>query len=397
MQTRVLSYTNEAELAAFMQEQGVTPAGIKLMSPKAQLRTIFLSSLSTYAALILKQEALSIGADLACPKDTLCLKKKVNCVLIVSDKQILRLLPKLQMQSPQLQKIAQDINNVLANDQKQSWNWKTASKNLKINKTLVMGIVNATDDSFSGDGVYCAENSFEDKINQMVIDGVDIFDVGGESTRPFAPKISKKQEIERVIPVIKYIKKNYPKIAISIDTYKAQVARQAIDAGATIINDISGLRSKAMRELVAESGAGVCIMHMQGTPQNMQKDPKYDDVISETYDYFQKQMDLAEKAGIDKQQIVLDVGIGFGKRLEDNLKLIKYHQTFKSLGRPLLLGVSRKSFIGSVLNEKEAQNRVLGSSITHAWGIDNGASILRVHDIKETKQTIAMYKAIVNA
>lgn len=385
------------DLATFMQKQGVTNAGVRLMLPKAKQNVFFLSSLSTYAAIIIKQEALSVGAELACPKSTLVSKKKVNCILIATDKHLQCLLPKLDMQSVSLQTIAKEIRIIIDNENKQNWLWKTADKTIKINRPLVMGIVNATDDSFSGDGIYSEKVRFEDKLDQMVFDGVDIFDVGGESTRPFAPKISKKKETERVIPVINYITKKYPKIPISIDTYKADVAERAIEAGATIVNDISGLRSKAMRELVAATGAGVCIMHMQGTPQNMQKNPKYDDVVAEVYSYLKKQIGLAMCSGISKDQIVLDVGIGFGKKHSDNLKLLKHHRNFKGLGQPLLLGVSRKSFVGNILNEKNAEKRVHGTSVAHAIGLGNGASLLRVHDIKEAKQTIAMHEAIINA
>lgn len=393
---RVLPKLNQKELAAFMQQQGVTGSGIKLMCPKASQRLIFLPGISNYAALILKQEALSVGAELACPKDTLVSKKRVNCILIANDKHIERLLLKLKMQSPQLQKIAQDLKLQIDNVDRQRWTWKIKASKLKIDHPLIMGIVNATDDSFSGDGILSDELCLENKLESMVKDGVDIFDVGGESTRPFAPKISKKKELERVLPVIKFIKKNYPKIPISIDSYKAEVAEAALELGASIINDVSGLRSKAMREVAAKSGAGVCIMHMKGSPRNMQKDPHYDDVVSETYEYLAQQIDKSLDAGLIEEQIVLDVGIGFGKRLEDNLKLIKEHQSFKSLGRPMLLGVSRKSFIGTVIDESEPQNRVLGTAIAQAWGLANGASILRVHDVKEAKQTIAMQQAIIN-
>lgn len=394
MHLRLLPHMIGAELDAFMKKQGVTGAGIQLMAPKAQVRTYFLSSISTYAALILKQEALSLGADLACPKETLCSKKKVNCVLIASDKHLLRLIPKLKTQSPQLQKIAKAIVEVLEHYQRENWCWKLGDKEIVLDEPKVMGIINATDDSFSGDGIYAQGKGLEEKISSMIAQGVDILDVGGESTRPFAPKISKKKEIERVIPVIDYIRKNYPRIPISIDTYKVEVAKEAISAGACIVNDVSGLRAKAMRELVAQTGVGACIMHMKGTPRNMQKDPYYDDVVMEVYNYFLKQIDRALEAGIEERQLVLDVGIGFGKRVEDNLSLIKEHKTFKSLGRPMLLGVSRKSFVGAVLDEPEPEKRVLGSSIVHAWGLSNGASILRVHDVKEAKQTIAMQYAI---
>lgn len=394
MHLRLLSHMQDLELAEFMKKHGVTSTGVQLMTPKAQIRTIFLSAMTTYAALILKQEALSVGADLACPKDTLCSKKKVSCVLIASDKHLSRLIAKLKMQSQQLQNIATAIADAIYAFDCESWKWKLKDKTIELNEPMIMGIINATDDSFSGDGIFATETALEQKISAMVADGVDIFDVGGESTRPFAPKISKKKEIERVVPVIEFIKKKYPKIPISIDTYKADVAKESILAGASIVNDVSGLRSKTMRSVVAETGAGICIMHMKGTPVNMQKEPHYDDVVADVYDYFAKQMALAQDAGISKQQIVLDVGIGFGKRLEDNLKLIKEHKTFKSLGRPMLLGVSRKSFIGAVLDEDDPQKRILGSSIAHAWGVSNGASILRVHDVKEARQTIKMQNAI---
>lgn len=384
-----------------MSRLGVTSAGIDLMEPKADQKVVLLSSISSYAALILKQELLSIGGDLATPKETLLGKSEVSCLLIANLRQLEKLYVKLSMQSKSLQDIALAIKTSLHNFSKTNYVLKACDRKIEINRTLIMGVFNATPDSFSGDGLYGADSiDFKglvvSKAKQMLEAGADFFDVGGESTKPFADKITTIDELNRVIPVVKVLHKEFPQVPISIDTYKSEVASAAIEAGACIVNDISGLVDKKMIDVVKDSGAAICIMHMLGNPQTMQISPSYEDVVNEVYDFLSAKIDMAISNGVRPEQIILDVGIGFGKRFKDNLALIKYHKTFKSLGFPLLLGVSRKSFIGTALNKDLTSERVLGTSIVNALGIQNGASILRVHDIEEAKQTINMTSAIID-
>jgi dihydropteroate synthase len=258
-------------------------------------------------------------------------------------------------------------------------------------RTYVMGILNVTPDSFSDGGRYFTLDLALEHALKMIEDGADIIDVGGESTRPGSDPVPIEEELRRVIPVIKELAKR-TKVPISIDTYKSEVARQALDNGALIVNDISGLRfDEKMAEVVAEYKASVVLMHIKGTPKTMQQNPEYKDVISEIYSYLSESVDLALSAGI--KQIIVDPGIGFGKRLIDNLEIIRRLREFKSLGYPILIGVSRKSFIGNILNLPVDQ-RLEGTAGAVAISVWNGANIVRVHDVKEMVRVVRIVDAI---
>ncbi len=270
--------------------------------------------------------------------------------------------------------------------------YKFGSKEFDFSKrTYVMGILNVTPDSFSDGGRYFSLDSAVEHAMKMVEDGANIIDVGGESTRPGSEPIPLEEELRRVIPVIKEIVKRVD-IPVSIDTYKSEVARQALDSGALIVNDISGLRfDEKMADVVANYKASVVIMHIKGTPKTMQQNPEYDDVISEIYDYLSGSVEIARRSGIE--QIIIDPGIGFGKRSIDNLEIIRRLREFKSLGYPVLIGVSRKSFIGNILNLPVDQ-RLEGTAGAVAISVWNGANIVRVHDVKEMLRVIKIVDAI---
>lgn len=260
-------------------------------------------------------------------------------------------------------------------------------------RPLVMGILNITPDSFFDGGRY---NNTEHAIKhafEMIEEGADIIDVGGESTRPFSKPVPLKDELERVIPVIEEIRSKSD-IFISIDTYKARVAEEAFHAGADIINDISGLGfDKDMAKTAARLGAYVVIMHIKGTPEDMQTNPGYEDVIEEIKGYFKDRIDFALSSGIQREKIILDPGIGFGKRVEDNLKIIKELRGFKEFDLPILIGTSMKSFIGHV-TESELQERVEGTLASIALSVWNGADIVRVHDVKKAIKVIKLVHAV---
>ncbi|MCS7228534.1 MAG: dihydropteroate synthase [Candidatus Kryptonium sp.] len=258
-------------------------------------------------------------------------------------------------------------------------------------RTYIMGVLNVTPDSFSDGGKYFTVDSALAHAMKMIEDGADIIDIGGESTRPGSEPVSVEEELRRVIPVIKEIVKRSD-IPISIDTYKAEVARQALDNGAVIVNDISGLKfDEKMAEVVSSYKASVIVMHIKGTPKTMQQNPYYDDVISEIYDYLNESVKIAKSAGIE--QIIVDPGIGFGKRLVDNLEIIRRLREFKSLGYPVLIGVSRKSFIGHILN-LPVDERLEGTAGAVAISVWNGANIVRVHDVKEMARVVKIVDAI---
>ncbi|HCW77448.1 MAG TPA: dihydropteroate synthase [Candidatus Marinimicrobia bacterium] len=254
-----------------------------------------------------------------------------------------------------------------------------------------MGILNVTPDSFSDGGQFINTEIAIEYARQMVADGARIIDIGGESTRPGSMRIDQNTELDRVIPVIEVVSK-WEDVLVSVDTYKSQVAAAAIEAGAHIVNDISGGRlDPNMLSLIAGSGSGFVMMHMQGLPETMQQNPVYDDVINAIYVYFQEGIKNAVSAGVKIDQIILDPGIGFGKTLEHNLTIIKRLNEFESLGRPLLMGVSRKSFIDKI-SPATVQQRLPGSLVAGMKSIDTGARILRVHDVAETMQALKIYE-----
>ncbi|HOJ70353.1 MAG TPA: dihydropteroate synthase [Syntrophorhabdaceae bacterium] len=263
-------------------------------------------------------------------------------------------------------------------------------------RPLLMGILNVTPDSFFDGGQYL---NIEDALRhamRMVEDGADIIDVGGESTRPFSDPVDAHEELKRVIPVIEAIRSRSD-VIISIDTYKSEVAEKACDAGAEIVNDISGLGFDSnMADTIARMGAYVVIMHIKGTPRDMQTNPYYDDVVSEIKGYFQERIALAESKGIKRDKIILDPGIGFGKRVEDNLRIIKGLGSFKDLGMPILIGTSMKSFIGKV-TETELDERTEGTLASIAISVWNGADIVRVHDIKKANKVLKLVDAVMKS
>ena len=261
-------------------------------------------------------------------------------------------------------------------------------------RTHIMGILNVTPDSFSDGGEYFDTNRAVERGIQMAEEGADIIDIGAESTRPGAEPIAMDEELARLLPVLEQLLKTTD-VPISVDTYKSRVAEAALHAGAHIINDISGLRfDPAMKDVVARFDAPVIIMHIKGEPKNMQIDPYYEDVMIEISDYLAESIRMASLAGIKKENIVVDPGIGFGKRLEDNYEIIRRLSELKRLGCPILIGPSRKSFLGKILNLPPAE-RLEGTMAAVAIGIQNGADIVRVHDVKAVSRVCQIADLIV--
>ena len=256
-----------------------------------------------------------------------------------------------------------------------------------------MGILNVTPDSFSDGGRFINDQAIETQVDKMIAAGADIIDVGGESSRPFAEPVSIEDELARVLPAIRSIRQRST-ISISIDTTKAEVARKALDEGANIINDISALRfDQNMISLVRESAAPVIIMHMQGTPSDMQVDPYYDDVVVEIKDFFRERLTWAAENGVPEKRFILDPGIGFGKTVEHNLSILRRVSEFFGLGCPVLIGHSRKAFIGKLLGA-EVDNRDVATAAVSALCATKGVSILRVHDVAKTVEAVRMAEAI---
>ncbi len=266
---------------------------------------------------------------------------------------------------------------------------------LALSRPRLMGILNVTPDSFSDGGQFLAGDAALVQGRMMAGAGAEVIDIGGESTRPGAVEVPVDEETARTAPVIAALREGGISTAISIDTRKAAVAEAALAAGANVVNDVSAFGyDPRLRDVVVQSGAPVCLMHAQGTPQTMQNDPYYEDVLLDVYDYLLSKRDAALAAGIPLARIMLDPGIGFGKTLAHNLTLIRGLSLFHGLGCPILLGVSRKKFIGTIGGEAEASRRAPGSVALALAGVAQGAQVLRVHDVWETRQALALWRSV---
>ncbi len=258
---------------------------------------------------------------------------------------------------------------------------------------IVMGVLNVTPDSFSDGGKYNIVSKAMDRIHRMLEEGATIIDVGGESTRPNADPVSEEEELRRVIPIFKEAMEHFPGAVYSVDTTKLRVARQALDLGVHIVNDVSGLEKEPkFAELCAEFDATYVLMHSQGDPKTMQQNPTYHQVVDEIESFFDQKVQVLQDAGVD--DIILDPGVGFGKKLEHNLNLIAHLDTFTKKPFPVLVGASRKSMIGQILDGCPPEERLTGTIATHYHALIKGAKILRVHDVKEANDSIRIFNAI---
>jgi dihydropteroate synthase len=267
-----------------------------------------------------------------------------------------------------------------------------ASTENHLNKVQVMGILNVTPDSFSDGGQFFQIDSALKQVEQMIENGVDIIDIGGESTRPGAVDVSAKDEVIRVIPLLKAIKSHFD-IKVSIDTSKAEVMAEAIIYGADMINDVRALQNKGCLEVVAQSDIAVCLMHMQGMPRTMQDNPQYNDIIDDILEFFTQRINHCKQSGINKERLVLDPGFGFGKTVDHNYEVLAKFAQFKTLGLPVLAGISRKSMIGNLLN-RDVDERLAGSLAAAIVAIQQGANIVRVHDVQESVDALNILKAV---
>lgn len=395
---RLIDISSHDEATRELASIGVDSIGVKLMAPKMTHLNIKLDRITCAQANILKQDMLSLGGDAAVSSGVINSKvERTDCILMGTVKQFERLSKKLRIQPFGLKNIAVELNIILHSVKHLPSPLKTKKMTLDFgNRSFVMGILNVTPDSFSEKGAFFDTDAAIRRGLEMAEEGADIIDIGGESTRPGAQPVTLDEELKRVIPVIEGLAPKV-KVPISIDTYKSEVAKRALEAGAEIVNDISGLRfDQKMAETIASHDAAVIIMHIKGTPQDMQISPVYESLISDIIGYLREGIKMAEAAGILPDKIIVDPGIGFGKTLEHNLTIMKNLRAFKALGKPLLIGTSRKSFIGKITGA-ETGDRIIGTAATVATGIMNGADIVRVHDVKEGVQAVRMADAIKKA
>ena len=390
---RILSIKKPEEIKEELKKIGVTSGGIISMAPKANSVALKLKNIKVGAANIIKQDMLSIGGDTAVSRGVVDGKVKKSDIIILGNlHKIKLLLKKLSHQDIfEIPQICKSIENLIQIEVEFSTKKLTARKYiLPLDRTLIMGILNVSPDSFYDGGKYSTLDSALFQIEKMVKDGADIIDIGGESTRPYSEKISVEEEISRVIPIIEKCVSNFD-IPISVDTYKSEVAKSALQTGVHIVNDISALRfDKKMASTIAKyQDVPVILMHIKGTPKNMQDNPTYDDVVEEILDYLAESINIAEDAGINGENIIIDPGIGFGKRVEDNVKIIQKISEFRSLDKPILLGCSNKSFIGKIL-DAEKNDRLEGTFAANSFGILNGVNIIRVHEVAQHKKLVQM-------
>lgn len=364
----------------FYKNLGCDDGGISILSKKSKTHTLYIKDLHVGAANILKQDALSIGADLAVPSGVIIAKDKyVNAVLIGTTKHFETLSRKELAQPFGLKELAKSLKDYV---KEQNY------------PTKIMGVLNANEDSFFKNSRFDNSQACQ-KIEKMIEDGADIIDIGAVSSRPGSIAVEPKIELERLKGIVDtiYSNKYYEKVDFSIDSYEPLVIDYVLNHGFKIVNDITGLQNDEVCRLTAKYNASAVIMHMQNNPQNMQENPNYENVILEIDDFFKQRIEKAKSFGIEN--LILDVGIGFGKDLEHNLNLLKNLEHFKHFGYELLIGASRKSMINQIV-ESSIEDRLAGTLAIHLESIKNGASIIRCHDVKEHYQAIKVFEAINN-
>ncbi|MDQ1325311.1 MAG: dihydropteroate synthase [Campylobacterota bacterium] len=366
---------------AVLQTLGVKCEGVEIMSKKMELFCFYIKDLKTPAVNILKQDALSIGAELAVPSGVIIYEKPLyDCILIGTKKHIEILSRKELVQPFGLKGVAKELKKFLS---------------IKTYPLQIMGIINTNDDSFFEGSRFVAQDALL-KCHKMIDEGASIIDIGAVSSRPGSQEVSEEEELARVKPLCDAImaEKLYEKVIFSIDSYTPLVVEYALQSGFSLINDITGAGNEELIRLALKYDAKLCIMHMQGTPQMMQKNPQYEDVMTEVSDFFETRIAKCEALGLSKEHLVLDVGIGFGKTLEHNLVLLKNLVHFKKFGCELLVGASRKSMIDKI-TPVPIHERLPGTLAIHLKAVENGASIIRCHDVAEHQQALKVFEALI--
>lgn len=367
--------THEKEMI----ELEVHQEGIDIMAAKMRHLVFMARELDPRAANILKQEMLAVDGEAAIPYHAISdMSKPTDCLISGTQRQFQIAIAKLVVQPFGLKEVAEELAFAI----------KALDRPREPVK--IMGVLNVTSDSFSDGGQYLDSKAAIDHAIAMEKAGANIIDIGGESTRPGAEPVSAEEQLERIIPVIEGLDLNIP---ISIDSRSSEVVEKALAAGASMVNLVGGIRSEEMAQTLAQSDIPFVLMHMLGEPENMQDSPEYHDVMDEIMDWARGQIELAEKAGISPERIIIDPGIGFGKTLEHNLEIIRRLGELRILGVPIILGASRKSFIGKILNA-EVDQRLEGSLAATILGAVNGADIVRVHEVSETVKALAVAWAV---
>jgi dihydropteroate synthase len=392
---RPIEIRSTAEARCIMSSIGVGVAGCDIMAPKAVFRSVRISNVPLKAALLLKQEMLAKGGEAALPRATASLAVN-DCPVVLTGtvRQFELVIGTLRRQPFGLRALADKIESVL--ERLETPPAPSCFRGRAVEwgrRTYIMGILNVTPDSFSDGGQF---NSLERAIahaQEMVEAGADFIDVGGESTRPGSVSPGAAEELDRVAPVVEWLASN-TNVLVSVDTYRASVAAECLRLGAHVINDITAASDEATAQAAAAAGAGMVLMHMKGTPTDMQDAPEYEDVVGEVYDYLNERVTRVHDLGVERTNCIIDPGIGFGKLVEHNLQLLRRIGEFAGLGVPVLVGTSRKSTIARVTGAATMEERVYGTAATVALAIASGADIVRVHDVREMAMVARMSDAI---
>lgn len=391
----MLIKVNKEMLGNALASINVHPESIPIFEHKAEIIPFKLLQVRTPAANILKQEMLAVGGDAAVPVGAVInAERYVDILLLGTKKHYKLLLKKLeQMTYFGLKQIAEEISAALGENK--VFTTLADGRVLTYDKMCVMGILNITPDSFYAGSRVPMLDSVIERAGKMLADGADILDIGGESTRPGSDSVDGGEERRRVLPVIEALRKAYPDAVLSVDTYRADTAEAALFAGADIINDISAMEAdSAMLSVAVRTKAPIILMHMRGTPKNMQQNCQYSNVVEEVAAYLAQRAQLLREQGVGADKIILDPGIGFAKDVEQNLLLMRDLHSLTSFGYPVLLAASRKSTIGAVLGGVPAEERLEGTVATSLQAVYAGAHMIRVHDVKENLRAVRMLEAI---
>jgi len=396
---RVVIVDSADDAAREMRKVGVSEGGIRAMAGKAQTIVLKVAGASVPAAHILKQQMLSMGADAAVAKEVLTHDVESSDVLLIgTPAQLAALAEKLAYQQFGLPALGERITAALAAiAPKPRMVFQARQHALDLGKKVhVMGILNVTPDSFSDGGLYLQPTEAAERALEMVGEGADVIDVGGQSSRPGSSEIPEAEELKRTIPVIERVHEEW-RGPISVDTCRAKVAEEALKAGASIVNDITAFTAEpAIAQVTARFEAACVLMHMQGTPATMQEDPRYDDLMGQIAQFLSSAIRTAEAAGIGPDQIAVDPGIGFGKTTGHNLAILRHLPELRVLGKPILVGPSRKGFIGRVL-DLPVEDRLEGTLAAAAYAVAQGARILRVHDVRPVVRAVKLVEACMSS
>ncbi len=393
---RVLEVDGLAEIARELERTGSEPDGVALMAPKGRVYAVRLDDVPLKAAPLLKQELLAVGGDSAHARGIADHSVPSTAVVLLATwAQYRRLLPKLARQPFRLEAIGEEVERALrAYLRRGAREIRGAHRRFPVgDRPRVMGIVNITPDSFSDGGRTLEPAAAMAHAERRVAEGADLLDLGAESTRPGATPVSPEAEWRRLEPVLRAVVGRIA-VPISVDTRHAEVAARAIDAGADVVNDVEGLRDPAMRRVVAERGAAAIVVHMRGTPETMQADLAYADVRDEVYRWIAARTDEAAADGIASEQLLVDPGIGFGKSAAQSVELLARAAELRSLGYPVVVGASRKSFLGAALGPRDAEGRLEASVAAAVLAASRGVEVVRVHDVGPTVRALAVVRAV---